>query len=173
MDIYFPVSRRLRLRISSRETGSAVPPRATLLILHTKAEYGAYSHGIPPVFRDGAHLCIPPFAVGSVSSLAGHATAYRWRSLPRVRRHNASSPQGSSSNGCRLLRYHHGPFIVRLSFHTPTIPLWHVVDIMLCDTESIERMNNIRLIVKNPSPGSRKCTRYRLPIIILHKIWRN
>ena len=42
----------------------------------------------------------PPSAVGSVPSLWGHAIAYRWRSLPRVRRHKASSPQGSSTNGC-------------------------------------------------------------------------
>ena len=34
---------RTRLRIWSRETGSAVPSRVSLLILHTQAEYGAYS----------------------------------------------------------------------------------------------------------------------------------
>ena len=38
----------------------------------------------------------PPYAIGSVPSLLGHAIAYRWRSLPRVRRHRASKPQGSS-----------------------------------------------------------------------------
>ena len=38
----------------------------------------------------------PPYAVGSVPSLSGHAVAYRWRSLPRVRRHRASKPQDSS-----------------------------------------------------------------------------
>ena len=38
----------------------------------------------------------PPYAIGSVPSLSGHALAYRWRSLPRVRRHRASKPQGSS-----------------------------------------------------------------------------
>ena len=38
----------------------------------------------------------PPNAIGSVPSLSGHATAYRWRSLPRVRRHRAGKPQGSS-----------------------------------------------------------------------------
>ena len=38
----------------------------------------------------------PPYAIGSVPSLWGHAIAYRWRSLPRVRRHRASKPQGSS-----------------------------------------------------------------------------
>ena len=38
-------------------------------------------YGIPPDFRGGVHL----FAI-----------AYRWRSLPRVRRYRASKPQGSS-----------------------------------------------------------------------------
>ena len=38
----------------------------------------------------------PPYAIGSVPSLTGHAIAYRWRSLPRVHRHRASKPQGSS-----------------------------------------------------------------------------
>ena len=34
---------RSRLRIWSRETGSAVPPGVSLLILHTQTESGAYS----------------------------------------------------------------------------------------------------------------------------------
>ena len=38
----------------------------------------------------------PPYAIGSVPSLSGHAIAYRWRSLPRVRRYRASKPQDSS-----------------------------------------------------------------------------
>ena len=38
----------------------------------------------------------PPYAIGSVPSFSGHAIACRWRSLPRVRRHRASKPQGSS-----------------------------------------------------------------------------
>ena len=38
----------------------------------------------------------PPHAIGPVPSLSGHAIAYRWRSLPRVRRRRASKPQGSS-----------------------------------------------------------------------------
>ena len=63
--------------------------------LHTQAESGAYlrdSFRVPwrrPFMK-------PPYAIGSVPSLSGHAIAYRWRSLPRVRQHRASSPQGSS-----------------------------------------------------------------------------
>ena len=34
--------------------------------------------------------------MGSVPSSSGHAIAYRWRSLPTVRRYRASKPQGSS-----------------------------------------------------------------------------
>ena len=57
--------------------------------------------GILPEFRGGVHIFLPaPHTIESVPSLSGHAIAYRWRSLPRVRWHRASSPQGSSSNGC-------------------------------------------------------------------------
>ena len=54
------------------------------------------TYGILPEFRGGVHFMKPPYAIGSVPSLSGHAIAYRWRSLPRVRRHRASKPQGSS-----------------------------------------------------------------------------
>ena len=53
------------------------------------------TYEIPPEFRGGVHLK-PPYAIGSVPSLLSHAVAYRWRSLPRVRRHGASKPQSSS-----------------------------------------------------------------------------
>ena len=60
----------------------------------------------------------PPYAIiWSVPSLSSHAIAYRWRSLPRVRRHRASKPQGSSSNGCCLFMYHHRPML--FFSHTP------------------------------------------------------
>ena len=57
------------------------------------------THGIPPEFRGGGHLVKPPAAVGSIPSLSGHSIAYRRCSLLRVRRHRASSPEGSSNNG--------------------------------------------------------------------------
>ena len=37
----------------------------------------------------------PRYVIGPVPSLSGHAIAYRWRSLPRVRRHRASKSQGT------------------------------------------------------------------------------
>ena len=65
--------------------------------LYTQAESGAYlrdSSGVPR--RRLLIYLKPPYAIGSVPSSSGHASAYRWRSLPRVRRHRASKPQGSS-----------------------------------------------------------------------------
>ena len=63
--------------------------------LHTQAESGAYLRDFSRVPRRRPFMK-PPYAIGSVTSLSGHAIAYRWRSLPRVRRHKVSKPQGSS-----------------------------------------------------------------------------
>ena len=63
--------------------------------LHTQAESGAYLRNSSRVPRRRPFMK-PPNAIGSVPSLSGHAIAYRWRSLPRVRRHRASKSQGSS-----------------------------------------------------------------------------
>ena len=53
------------------------------------------TYGVPPEFRGGVpiYLFKPPYAIRSVPSLSGQ---YRWRSLPRVRRHRARKPEGSS-----------------------------------------------------------------------------
>ena len=77
------------------------------------------------------YLCKPPYViVGSVPNLSCHAMAYILRSLPRVRRHRASSPQGSSSNGCCLFAGHHNkPINMRLSFPTPTIGIKYIINI--------------------------------------------
>ena len=42
---------RMRLKVWSRETGSAVPSRVSLLILHTQAELGAYSRSFSRFLR--------------------------------------------------------------------------------------------------------------------------
>ena len=58
------------------------------------------TNGIPPDFRGSVHyLFIPSYAIRSVPSLSGHATAYQRRSLPRVRRHRASKPPESVAIG--------------------------------------------------------------------------
>ena len=115
---------RSRLRIWSRETGSAVPSRVSPLILYIQAEsdWLLCTHGIPPVFCGSGHLSTLSTAIGSVPSLSGHTIiAYRWRSLPRVRRHKANNPHGNSSNRYCLFRLHHGPIFMRLAFPAPTI----------------------------------------------------
>ena len=65
--------------------------------LHTQAESCAHFRDFSrvPRRRPFIHL-LPPYAIGSVLSLSGHRIAYRWRSLPRVSRHEASKPQSSS-----------------------------------------------------------------------------
>ena len=62
--------------------------------LHTQAESDAYLRDSSRVPRRRPFMK-PPYAIGSVPSLSGHAISYRWRSLPRVRRHKASKSQGS------------------------------------------------------------------------------
>ena len=75
--------------------GSAVPRQPAHL--RTQAESGAYLRDSSRVPRRPPFIYFkPPYASGSVPSLSGHVIAYRWRSLPRVRQHRASKPQGSS-----------------------------------------------------------------------------
>ena len=97
--LFFPYpSSRLKLR--SRDTGSAVPSHVNLLIVHTQDESGAYTRTLLPMaFRDGVHLYRKPLE--SIPSLSGHAILYRWSLRPRVHRYKTSCPQqGSSRNGC-------------------------------------------------------------------------
>ena len=75
--------------------GSPVPRQPAHL--HTQAESGPYLRDSFRVPRRRPFIYFKsPYAIGSVLSLSGHAIAYRWRSLPRVRRHGARKPQGSS-----------------------------------------------------------------------------
>ena len=81
--------------VSRNGFGSPAPRQPAHL--HTQAEYDAYLRDSSRVPRRRPFIYLkPPYAIGSVPSLSGHAIAYRWRSLPRVRRHRASKPQGSS-----------------------------------------------------------------------------
>ena len=63
--------------------------------LHTQAESGAYLRDSSRVPRRRPFMK-PPYAIGSVPSLSGHAIPYRWHSLPRFCWHRVSKPQGSS-----------------------------------------------------------------------------
>ena len=86
--MHFPCSRS-RLRTWSRETRRVRQARPA-------SACSSPYYGVPPDFRGGVYLFKPPYAIGSVPSLLGHALEYRWCSLPRVHRHRASKPQGSS-----------------------------------------------------------------------------
>ena len=89
-----PLSPCMPENLVSRDGFSRPVPRQPAH-LHTQAESGAYLRDSSRVPRRRP-LMKPPYAIGSVPSLSGHAIAYRSRSLPRVRRHRASKPQGSS-----------------------------------------------------------------------------
>ena len=89
-----PLSPCVPENLVSRDGFSRPVPRQPAH-LHTQAESGAYLRDSSRVPRRRPFMK-PPYTIGSVPSLSGHANAYRWRSLPRVRRHRASKPQGSS-----------------------------------------------------------------------------
>ena len=89
-----PLSPCVTENLISRDGFSRPVPRHPAH-LHTQAESGAHLRDSSRVPRRRPFMK-PPYAIGSVPSLSGHAIAYRWRSLPRVRRHRASKPQGSS-----------------------------------------------------------------------------
>ena len=81
--------------ISRHGFGSPVPRQP--VHLHTQTESSVYLWDFSRVPRRRPFIYLkPPYAIGSVASLSDHAIAYRWRSLPRVRQHRASKPQGSS-----------------------------------------------------------------------------
>ena len=89
-----PLSPCVPENLVSRDGFSRPVPRQPAH-LHTQAESGAYLRDSSRVPRRRPFMK-PPYAIGSIPSLSGHAIAYRWRSLSRVRRHRASKPQGNS-----------------------------------------------------------------------------
>ena len=91
-----PLSPCVPENLVSRDGFSRPVPRQPAH-LHTQAEPGAYLRDSSRVPRRRPFMK-PPYVIGSVPSLSGHAIAYRWRSLPRVRRHRASKPQGNSEH---------------------------------------------------------------------------
>ena len=93
---------RSRLRIWSRETDSVIPSRVSLLISIPRLHMALILTGFLPIFAAAfIYLFKSSYTIGP--SLSGHTIiAYRWHSLPRVRRHRANGPKGSSSDGCCL-----------------------------------------------------------------------
>ena len=115
-----PLSPCVPENLVSRDGFSRPVPRQPAH-LHIQAESGADLRDPSRVPRQRPFTKLP-YATGSVPSLSGHAIAYRWRSLPRVRRYRASKPQGSFERVLPCLADHHGPINIRLSFpHSLTI----------------------------------------------------
>ena len=69
---YFLVRVRSRVRIWSRETVSAVPPRVSLLLSILRLIL-VLTYGIPPEFRGGVHL----FILDRRITLSGQSRVYR------------------------------------------------------------------------------------------------
>ena len=108
-----PLSPCVPENLVSRDEFSRPVPRQPAH-LHTQAESGAYLRDSSRVPRRRPFMK-PPYAIRSVPSLLGHAIAYRWRSLPRVCRHRASKPQGSSK---RVLPWHITMCVCFLPIHS-------------------------------------------------------
>ena len=84
-----------RKLVSRDGFGSPVPRQPAHL--HAQAASRSYLPDSSRVPRRRPFLYFkPPYAIGSVPTSSGHTIAYQWRSLPRVSRHRASKPQGSS-----------------------------------------------------------------------------
>ena len=94
--MFFPLSPFASENLVSRD-GFGIPVPRQPAHLHTQAESGAYLWDSSRFLRRRPFTYFePPYAIGLIPSLSGRANAYRWRSLPTVRRYRASKPQGSS-----------------------------------------------------------------------------
>ena len=87
----FPCPRSCPENLVSRDRfGSPVPRQPAHL--HTRAEFGAYLRDSSRVPRRRPFIYLNHHTPsGGLPNVVGHAIAYRWRLLPRVRRHRASS----------------------------------------------------------------------------------
>ena len=112
---------RSRLRNWSRETGSAVPSRVSLLILHTQAEYGAYLRNSSrfPRWRQFVYL--------NRLTPSGQSRVYRVTQLRtdgvRCRKSASTGPVNVKVVPVRgaALAGDHGPNDMRLSFPYPLL----------------------------------------------------
>ena len=85
--------------VSQDGFGSPVPrrPAHSSLRLNHQSSIWCLLTGFLPISAAASNYKFkPPYVIGPVPSLSGHANAYQWCSLPRVHRHRASEPQGSS-----------------------------------------------------------------------------
>ena len=99
--------------------------------------HSPHTQGVPPTFRGGIHLFIPPTAIEPVPSSSCHPVAYRCGvhcrefagTVPQYIVLNVVPVTGAAFSGITM-----DPIEVRLSFPAPTV-FWYVVD--MCDIGSI------------------------------------
>ena len=129
--------------VSRNGLGRPVPRQPAHL--HIQAEYGAYLAGFLPSSA-GASIYIlkPPCPKGSVPRLSGHAIAYRWRSLPRTRRHSASSPKDCPSNGCCLCR---SPWTNQCALLFSHTHYWYEVGMLKCRRQMLQVDHIFRVVI--------------------------
>ena len=165
-----PLSPCVPENLVSRDGFSRPVPRQPAH-LHTQAESGAYVRDSSRVPRRRPFMK-PPYAIGSVPSLSGHAIEYRWRSLPRVRRHRASKPQRSSERvlpwqitmdqlifaSLSLTHYWYAVGMLK-------VPAYAVPEISLgtrCKTQSSNTIYSTVLIASKPRHVLHLCIKYYL-----------
>ena len=129
---YFPCPHSF-LRIWSRETGSAVPSRVSLLISILRLNL-VLIYGIPPEFRGGVHLFI-----SNRHTPLGQSRVYRVTQLRTDGVHCRESAGTEPVNlkvvpnecclGSALAGHHGGPINIRLSFPHPLI---YAIEYCIC-----------------------------------------
>ena len=107
------------LIIWSRETGSAVPSRVSLLISTLRLNM-VLTCGIPPEFRGGVHLFILNRHTPSGRSRVYRVTQLRTDGV-HCRVSAGTGPVNLKGSSKRVLPRHHGPINMRLSFPHPLL----------------------------------------------------
>ena len=120
-NMIFPVPVRARKFGLARRVRPSCPASARsfspVRVNHQSSIFNLVLSAAASTYTVNRHWVGPEF-------MSGNAIAYRRRSLPKVGRHRASGPQGSFSSKCCLLRCHHGPIFLRLSFPAPNIGIY-------------------------------------------------
>ena len=108
--------------------------------------YMMLTHGISTAFHDGVPISYNVNAIVPVPSLSGHVMAYRWRSLPRVRRHRASSLVVPVTGAAfSVITMDH---FLCASLFPHSLLYRYVVDMcIVCDTESTRGCRGTRTVM--------------------------
>ena len=111
-------------------TGRVRPSRPVSACPFSTLRLNPLTRGIPLDFRGGVHLLIPPYTIGSVPSLSGHAIAYRWR---HCRESAGTGPVNLKAVPVAGAAFpgHHGPNDLRLYFPKPIIGMKYEVVILI------------------------------------------